>query len=111
VDKRAAQEFVLQLDVETIPVCAMCLFDVAWPMSQGRRVHPSTVTRTVRWIWLESEDAFRAALVRARMRELPGAEDALRDLEQHGVRSAVVRAIVVRHAELMAEEIAERHPP
>ena len=43
------------------------------------------------------------------MREVAGAEDALADLEANGGHGRLARAIVVRLAELMAEEIAARH--
>ncbi len=108
MDRRAAQEFVRELDLAALPACPMCLFELAWATYEGKRVHPSTVTRTVNWVWLEIEDALRAAVVHARMREVPGAEDALHDLDRKGARSALVRAVVVRLADLMAEEIAER---
>ena len=109
MDKAAAEAFARELEVERLPACAMCLFELAWPLSQGRRVHPSTVTRTVNWVWGEIEDALRETIVKARMRELPGAEDALADVDEKGVGGRVARAVVVRLAEQMAEEIAARH--
>ena len=97
-----------ELDVRALPACPLCLFDVAWMLSEGQRVHPSTVTRTVNWVWLEIDRALPRLVLKARMREVPGAEEALADLDRRGVRSTVTRAVVVRLAELMAEEIASR---
>ncbi|MBD0328917.1 MAG: hypothetical protein ICV64_02285 [Thermoleophilia bacterium] len=108
MDEAAAEAFARELEVERLPACAMCLFELAWALYQGRRVHPSTVTRTVSWVWLEIDDALRELVVAARMRELPGAEEALADLDARGVRGRLARAVVVRLAELMAEEIAAR---
>ncbi len=108
LDKRAAGEFVDELDLELLPACPMCLFDVACALAEGRRVWPATVTRTVSWVWPEIADAVRAQVVNARMYEAPGAEDALRDLDENGARSKLARAIVEQLAERMAGEIRER---
>jgi hypothetical protein len=47
------------------------------------------------------------ALVDARMREVRFAEQALQDVTERGHRTAVARAVVLRVAARMAEEIAE----
>jgi hypothetical protein len=47
---------------------------------------------------MESGDAVREAVVRARMQEIPLAEEALRELEEAGWRSTFAGAVVRRLA-------------
>jgi hypothetical protein len=46
-----------------------------------------------------------------RRRELPGAEEALRDLDERGCRSRLVRAVVERLARQMADEMRRTELP
>jgi phosphoglycolate phosphatase-like HAD superfamily hydrolase len=110
LDKRAAEELVRQLKLDAIPVCPMCLFDLAWQIHQGKPRHPATVARTADWVWPELEEGLREAVVEARMREVAGAEDALGDLESRGWRSPLVRAVVERLAQQMADEFGKGLP-
>jgi hypothetical protein len=87
------------------------LFELAWVLYQGKPVHPGLVTRTVNWVWPEIEHALRETVVEARMREIFGAEAALDDLERRGPRSPLVRVVVERLAQSIANEIAERQAP
>lgn len=104
----AARAFVDELDLGGVFACPACLFDLAWKMQKGTRMHPQTVTATAGWTWDEVEPGLREAVVEARMREVPGAEDALRDLDERGPRGALVRIVVERLAREIANEIASR---
>lgn len=72
---------------------------------QGRKPSPALVTRTVDWVWMESGEAVREAVVRARMQERPFAEEALRELELNGWRSDFAEAVVWRLARRLADEL------
>jgi hypothetical protein len=104
----AARALVDELDLGGVFVCPACLFDLAWKMHTGMRLHPQTVTATAGWTWDEVEPGLREAVVEARMREVPCAEDALRDLDQRGPRGALARIVVERLARDIADEIAGR---
>ena len=106
LDRGAADWFVEELDLDDVPVCPACLLELAWKIRDGRPLHPSTLGRVVSWVWPEIEDAVRAAAVRARMREVDGAEAALGDLAARGERSPLARAVVERLAERLARELA-----
>jgi hypothetical protein len=103
LDKRAANELADQLDLDGLPMCPMCLFDFAWEIHEGR-AKPSTLPRTVNWTWPDLEDALKDAVVGARMREVMHAEAALRDLDERGRRSPLVRVVVDRLARQLASE-------
>ena len=105
----AARAFVAELDLAGVFACPACLFELAWKLHDGRRVYPQTVTATAGWTWPEIEPGLRAAVVEARMCELPGAEEALRDIEERAWRGAVARFVVERLAGDMADEIGGRH--
>lgn len=104
----AARAFVDELDLDGVIACPACLFGLAWKMHEGTRIHPQTVTATATWTWDEVEPGLYDAVVNARMREVPGAEDALRDLDERGPRGAVARVVVERLARDIADEIASR---
>ena len=104
----AARRLADELDIDALPACPACLFELAWPMSQGGVVRPALVARTADWVWLEIEDALEELVIDAREREIPGADAALQDLALQGCDSALVRVIVVRLAGRMANEIVER---
>lgn len=54
---------------------------------------------------MESGEAVREAVVRARMQERPFAEEALRELELNGWRSDFAEAVVWRLARRLADEL------
>lgn len=101
----SALELAAEIDLDRVPVCPMCLFDLAWEMHQGRKPSRGLVARTVDWVWMESGDAVRAAVVRARMEERPFAEEALLELEAEGWRGGFAEAVVWRLARGLAEEM------
>lgn len=101
----AAAQFASAIDLTGVRTCPLCLLDLAWKIRDGERPHPSTVTRTADWIWHESKDDFKRAVLRARMREVPGAEEALHDFELNACRGLYFRALVVRLAGELADEI------
>ena len=108
VDSDAARTFVDGLDLSGVFGCPMCLFGLAWKLHEGERVFPQTVTATAGLTWPEIEPALRDAVVEARMAEVAGAEDALRDLNRRGFRGAVARMVVERLARGVADELASR---
>ena len=110
MDKRHAEAFADGLDLGRIPACPMCLFELACLIADGKKPHPSTVGRVADWTWEEIEPELRAQVVRLRMREVPGAEDALHDLERRSFRGALARVVVTRLAELMAREMMAERP-
>jgi hypothetical protein len=57
-------------------------------------------------IWVESGDALKEAVVRARIAERPFADEALRDLDLNGRYSRFAVALVLRLARELAEEMA-----
>lgn len=97
-----------EIDLDGVPICSMCLFDLAWEIHQGRKPTRGEIRRTVDWIWSESGEAVKEVVVRARMEEQPFAEEALRDLELNGCRGKFAEAIVWRLALEMAGEMGAR---
>jgi hypothetical protein len=93
------------VDLSSVPTCPLCLLELAWAIRDGERPSPALVARTTDWVLLESREAIRTALVRARMQEVPAAEEALRALDREGHRSAIARAIVYRLARALADEL------
>jgi hypothetical protein len=106
LSERTAVEFIDELDLDRLGACPMCLIDLAWTLSEGRRPTHGLVNRTADWVWLEIEESLKAAVVKARMREVPHAEDALYDLELNGWEGILVRAVVLRLASEMANELS-----
>jgi hypothetical protein len=101
---QAALELAGKIDLAGVPTCPMCLFDLAWEIHQGRMPSRGLVSRTADWVWMESGDGVKEAVVRARMEEHPSAEEALRDLEVNGWRGRFAQTVVWRLAcELAAE--------
>jgi hypothetical protein len=76
VHGRGALQLAAEIDLDGVPTCPMCLFDLAWELSQGRRPSHGLVARTVDWVWMESGEAVKVAVVRARMEERPFAKEA-----------------------------------
>ncbi len=108
LDKRRATELVEELDLDGLQPCTMCLFDLAWEMRTTGEAKTGLVQRTAGNIWLEIEIALRLAVIDARMREVLHAEQALDDLDTRAWRSPLVRAVVTRLAQCLANEMAER---
>jgi hypothetical protein len=98
-------EIAETIDLDGVPTCPLCLLELAWKIRDGERPSPGLVSRTADWVWLESGEAVRSAVVRARMQEVPFAEEALRDLDEGGFRSGFARAIVCRLARELAAEL------
>lgn len=103
--EQAALELAAEIDLDGVPTCPLCLLDLAVDIRQGRKPSRALVRRTVDWVWMESGEAVRELVVRARMQERPGAEEALRDLELNAWRSAFAEAVVRRLARRLAEEL------
>jgi hypothetical protein len=101
----SALELAAEIDLDGVPTCPLCLLELAWEIQAGRKPSRGLVTRTVDWVWMESGDAVKEAVVRARMEERPFAEEALRDLELNGWRSGFAEAVVWRLARLLADEL------
>ena len=108
LDRARAQRLVESLDLDGIFACPCCLFELAWRIYQGERLHWQTVAATTRLVWPEMAPTLELAVIDARMREVHGAEDALRDLRELGDRSSLARAAVFGLAQLIATEIAGR---
>jgi hypothetical protein len=98
-------ELVVEIDLAGVPVCAMCLFDMAWEIHEGRKPSSALVARTVEWVWLESGEAVRAAVVRARREERPFADEGLCELDAAGWRSGFAEAVVWRLARRLVEDM------
>jgi hypothetical protein len=103
----SALDLAAEIDLDGVPVCPACLLELAWEIREGRTSR-GLVARTTDWIWMESGEGIRDAVVRARMAERPFAEEALRDLDLNGWRSRFAEAVVLRLARELAEEIATR---
>jgi hypothetical protein len=101
----AALQLATEIDLDGVPTCPLCLLDLALEIQQGRQPSRALVTRTVDWVWMESGEAVREAVVRARMQERPFAEEALRELELNGWRSDFAEAVVWRLARRLADEL------
>jgi hypothetical protein len=97
-------QLAAEIDLEGVPYCTLCLMDLTEEIRHGRKPSGALVKRTVDWVWMESGKAVREAVVRARMEEAPFAEDALRDIDANGWRSAFAEAIVLRLAHQLADE-------
>ena len=102
---RAARELAAEIDIDALQACPLCLWDLAWEIHQGRTPSPTLVSQTADWVWMESGDAVKEAVVRARMEERPLAEEGLRDLELNGWRGRFAETVVWRLASELAEEM------
>lgn len=113
IDWKAADAIVDKLDLDTIPACTLCLFDLAWAMHQGRTGNQiaAMVTTTCNWVWMEIDSEVEARLSRLAMRDVPQAAEAARDVRVNGWRSRVVRVLVTRLARRIADELDEKDPP
>jgi hypothetical protein len=53
-----ALQLAAEVDLDGVPTCPMCLFDLAWEIHEGRTPSRGLVSRTADWVWMESELAF-----------------------------------------------------
>jgi hypothetical protein len=105
LDKARAEELADGLDLERVFACPACLCDIAWAIHTGKTPHWQTLARVSDWSWAEMEESLLRAVLEARMREVRFAEEGLRDLRERGHRTAVARAVVLRLAERMTDEM------
>jgi hypothetical protein len=103
-----ALKLAADVDLDGVPICSMCVFDLAWEIHEGRTPSRGLLARTVDWVWMESGEGVRQAVVRARMEERAFAEEALRDIEVNGHHGKFAEAVVWRLASEMAEEMGRR---
>ena len=94
-----------ELDLDRVPYCPMCIFELASKLRNGRRIHYQTLAATTRLTWREVEPGVRRELARARRRGAAGAEAALAEVVERGAEHVVARAVVLRLAERMASEM------
>jgi hypothetical protein len=106
--QKGVLDLAAEVDLDGVPTCPMCLFDLAWEIHEGRTPSRGLLARTVDWVWMESGEGVREVVVRARMKERPFAEEALRDLELNGHHGKFAEAVVWRLAREMAEEMGRR---
>jgi hypothetical protein len=88
-------------------VCSACLGMVAMELEHG---DPRSARQTLRWVavtlWAEGlGDPVEGALRRAAREDVREARAALRDFEERGPRSEIFRAVVLRLAEELEEEV------
>jgi hypothetical protein len=100
----AAADLVDTLELERIPYCPMCFFDLAWAMHTGGSLR-GLVRSTTLWVWPDISDAVQAVVVRARMRDVPHAEEALRDLTERKAGGVLARRVFTALARRLADEI------
>ena len=113
IDWKAAEAIVDRLDLDSIPACPMCLFELAWAMHKGRSGNAiaSTLTTTCDWVWMEIDAQVEARLARLAMRGVRHAAEAARDVRLNGWQSRLVRVLVLRLARRMADELDSEDPP
>jgi hypothetical protein len=102
----SSAQLAAEIALTGVPVCPACLLELAWKIRDGDKPSHGLIARTTDWIWMESGDAIKEVVVRARMEERPFAEEALRDLELNGWRGKFAEAVVLRLAHELAEEMA-----
>jgi hypothetical protein len=97
----------LDLDVGHIGICHACLSFVSFPLDAGDERTARSEARTMTPVlWDEGLAGPALAAVRdAAAGGVAGAEAALADLEEKGGRSAVARAIVLRLAADLVEQM------
>jgi hypothetical protein len=91
----------LDLDLDDVPICLACLSFVTMAIDEGdeRKIRRETNAMTPT-LWEEGlAQPARLALGRAKQKGIPGAAAALSDVERHGARCAIARAIVRRLGE------------
>lgn len=110
LDHRRAAEIVDRIGLAALPICYVCHLDLAFALMEERppRTVAPITTRTSSWVWLEIRVELLAILRRAQMKKEPWADEALADLERHASRSRIVREIVRRVANGMANDMKGR---
>jgi hypothetical protein len=107
VDAKAADRLAgqLKLDVDDVAICHACLSFVSMAIDGGDEAKIKRETRRIAPdLWEEGlAQPVRLALGRARERCVAAADEALADVEARGSGSVVVRAIVRRLAQQLAE--------
>jgi hypothetical protein len=98
-----ADAFARELDLclDDVPICLACLSFVAFAVESGDELEIRRWTRKMTPdLWEEGLALpVKQAVERARRGGVPGASDAVADLERSGSHSAIARAIVLRLAE------------
>jgi hypothetical protein len=97
----------LDLDVDRIPICGLCLTFVSFPLDDGdERTAKREARKMAPILWDEglAEPAL-GAVRRARDRGVPLAREMLDELEQGGGRSAAAREIVLHLARQQAVRV------
>lgn len=100
----------LDVDYDSWPVCLACLTFVSFPLDLGdeRKARREAITFAP-WLWDEGLDLLVGLeLQRAQHAGVERAGEAIRDVEEYGPRSEVVRAIVWRLAEAQVDEMRAR---
>ncbi|TMK78514.1 MAG: hypothetical protein E6G45_06325 [Actinobacteria bacterium] len=106
LDETSAGRLADVIDLAALGACPLCLLELAIEFREGRKPSRQLLAQTADWVWLEISDSLHAAVVRARMREAPHAEDALNDLKNHEWRSRLVQVVVERLAQDLAAEMS-----
>jgi hypothetical protein len=98
-----ADAFARELDLclDDVPICLACLSFVAFAVDSGDELEIRRWTRKMTPdLWEEGLALpVKQAIERARRGGVPGASDAVADLERSGSHSVIARAIVLRLAE------------
>lgn len=105
LDHRRAAEIVDRIGLAALPICYPCHLDLAFALVEPARTVAPITTRTSSWVWLEISVEMLAVLRRAQMKKESWADEALADLERHASRSRIVREIVRRVANEMADDM------
>jgi hypothetical protein len=112
VRPEAAKELAeaLELELSSAGVCLACLTFVAFPLDSGdERTARREARKLAPDLWAEGlELTALLALETARRDGVPNVGEAIEEVQRDGPRSAVVRAIVWRLAELMVEDLHRR---
>lgn len=112
LDRRATEALAAMLDLDAVRgvACAACLFGVACALDGGKEEEMWKAVRLFApLLWDEGlAEALEASLARARKADVPGADAASADLEERGVRSAVVGPVVRLLAAEQLQEMERR---
>ena len=95
------------MDYATVPICLACLTFVSFPLDLGhvRKARREAVSFAPD-LWEEGlEEPLRTALDHAQAAGVERAEEAIRELDDLGPRSAVVTEAILRLAAAQVEEM------
>lgn len=108
LSKQEVDELVLALDVSLndVRVCLACLTFVSFPLDLGQDQKAAGAARRLAPnFWAEGLALpVQAALERARKRGVPGAAEAIAEVEERGPRARIVAAVI---RQLAAQQVAE----